>query len=243
MNLTKCAIPAGSVPDAKSEKASALEVSGQLDLHSAHASMKNTLASNVVAMVMQLAGISLPDAVTVAQNVTVEFEGVDGRVHHSGLALLLPHGEDSIEIVSSGSVGLDETLDLNLAVKLPEGLMGKGVVRDALTREPVQFAVGGTLESPKLKLAGKHGILQSVGNLFESAGKAAGDPTTVDVGNAISDVLGDVLNLAKERSERKRGSQNGENPEAEPEDPNAGRTPFLPRLRVNDRGSGILPRR
>ena len=118
---------------------------------------------------------------------TVEFEGVDGRVHHSGLALLLPHGEDSIEIVFSGSVGLDETLDLNLAVKLPEGLMGKGVARDALTREPIQFAVGGTLESPKLKLAGKHGILQSVGNLFESAGKAAGDPTTVDVGNAISD--------------------------------------------------------
>ncbi len=89
---------------------------------------------------------------------TVEFEVVDGRVHHSGLALLLPHGEDSIEIVFSGSVGLDETLDLNLAVKLPEGLMGKGVVRDALTREPVQFAVGGHLNRQNSNWQGSMGF-------------------------------------------------------------------------------------
>lgn len=243
LNLTKCEIPVGSVPDAKGEKVSALQVSGQLDLHSAHVSLKNTLASNVVAMVVQLAGISLPDALTVAQNVTVEFEVVDGRIHHSGLALLLPHGEKSIEIVSSGSVGLDETLDLSLAVKLPEGLLGKGAVRDALTREPLQFAVGGTLESPELKLAGKKGILQSVGNLIESVGNGEDDKPTGDVGTAISDVLGDILNLAKERTERKRESKDGENSGLEPEDPNAGRIPFIPRLRGNDRGRGILPRR
>jgi hypothetical protein len=242
-NLTKCEIPVGSALDAKGKNNSSLQVSGQLDLHSAHVSMKNTVARNVVVMVGQLAGISLPDALTVAQNVTVEFEVVDGRIHHSGLALLLPHGEKSIEIVSSGSVGLDETLDLTLAVKLPEGMLGKGAVREALTREPLQFAVGGTLESPKLKLAGKKGIFQSVGNLIESAGDGAGDNPTGDVGTAITDVLGDILNLAKERTERKRASQDSENSGVESEDPNAGRIPFLPRLRGDDRGRGILPRR
>jgi len=243
LNLTKCEIPVGSAPEAEREKVGALQVSGQLDLHSARVSMKNTLASGVVALVVQLAGINLPDAVTVAENVTVEFGVVDGRVHHSGLALLLPHGEKAIQIVSSGSVGLDETLDLNLTVKLPEGLLGKGVVRDALTREPIQFSVGGTLKSPKLKLAGKKGILQSVGNLIEFAGNEEDGTTPGDVGNALSDVLGDVLNLAKERAEKKRSTREGESPDMTPDDPNAGRIPFLPRLRGNERGRGILPRR
>ena len=51
---------------------------------------------------MKLAGINLPGALTVAENVTVEFSVIDGRVHHSGLALILPQGDRSIEIVSSG---------------------------------------------------------------------------------------------------------------------------------------------
>ena len=37
---------------------------------------------------MKLAGINLPGALTVAENVTVDFSVIDGRVHHSGLALI-----------------------------------------------------------------------------------------------------------------------------------------------------------
>ena len=75
---------------------------------------------------MRIAGTSFPDAITVAQDVSVQFMVKNGRLHHSGLAFILPHGEKSIDIVSSGSVGLDETLDLTLEIKLPDGLLGTG---------------------------------------------------------------------------------------------------------------------
>ncbi|MCP4944634.1 MAG: hypothetical protein GY924_22000 [Planctomycetaceae bacterium] len=243
LNLTKCEIPVGATAVEKGDKALATQISGQLDLHSATVSMKNTLASNALDAVMKLAGINLPGALTVAENVTVDFSVIDGRVHHSGLALILPQGDRSIEIVSSGSVGLDETLDLTVSIKLPEGLLGKGAVRDALTSQPIQLAVTGTLEAPKLSVSSKQGILQSFGKLLESTGKDSSESNPGEVGDALSDILGDVLNLAQERKQKKQAAESQAPTGTEGQEPNAGRTPLLPRLREKEGGRGLLPRR
>ena len=243
LNLTKFEIPVGANGVEQPDKAKATQISGQLNLHSATVSMKNTLVSKALDAVMQLAGISLPGPLTVAKNVTVEFSVIEGRVHHSGLALILPQGERSIEISSSGSVGLDETLDLTVSIKLPEGLLGKGALRDALTSQPIQLAVTGTLEAPKLKVSGKRGILNSFGNLIESTGKPLGESNPAEVGDAISDLLGDVLNLAQERKQKRQEAES-QSPSGTPSrDSNSERTPLLPRLRGKDRGRGLLPRR
>ncbi len=243
LNLTKCEIPVGATAAENGNKALATQISGQLDLHSATVSMKNTLASNALDTVMKLAGINLPGALTVAENVTVDFSVIDGRVHHSGLALILPHGDRSIEIVSSGSVGLDETLDLTVSIKLPDGLLGKGVVRDAITSQPIQLAVTGTLETPKLSVSSKKGILQSFGNLLDSTGKDSGESTPGSVGDALSDILGDALNLTKERKNKKQAAESQAPAGTEGQQPNARRTPLLPRLREKERSRGLLPRR
>lgn len=243
LNLTKCEIPVGANAVENGEKAQATQISGQLDLHSATVSMKNTLASNALDTVMKLAGINIPGAITVAENVTVDFSVIDGRVHHSGLALILPQGERSIEIVSSGSVGLDETLDLTVSIKLPDGLLGKGAVRDALTSQPVQLSVTGTLEAPKLRVSSKQGILQSFGHLLESSGKDSSESSPGEVGNGLSDILGDVWELTQARKKQKQAAESQEPARKQDREPNAGRTPLLPRFREKERGGGLLPRR
>ncbi len=100
LSLTKCEIPVRTTSLEPGVKAHAIEINGKLDLHNATVAMNNTLASKTLGMVIKLAGITLPGKLTVAENVTVQFSVMDGRVHHSGLALILPHGERSIEIVS-----------------------------------------------------------------------------------------------------------------------------------------------
>lgn len=243
LNLTKCEIPVGAASVENQDKAQAIQISGQLDLHSATVAMKNTLASNALDTVMKLAGINFPGALTVAENVTVDFSVIDGRVHHSGLALILPHGERSIEIVSSGSVGLDETLDLKVSIQLPAGLLGKGAVRDALTSQPIELAVTGTLEAPKLGVMGQQGILKSFGKLIEFTGKDVSDSNPGDVGDAITDIIGDVWSLAKERKKQKQSRESQSPSESQGEDPSSGRTPLLPRFREKERGRGLFPRR
>ena len=243
LNLTKFEIPVGGGAVENRGKLKETQISGQLELHRAAVSMKHTLVSKAMDTVMKLAGIKLPGALTVAENVTVDFSVIDGRVHHSGLALILPQGERSIEIVSSGSVGLDETLDLTVSIKLPEGLLGKGTVRDALTSQPLELAVTGTLEAPKLRLSGKQGIFKSFGNLIESTGKDSSESNPAEVGAAISDILGDVWNLAQERKKKRQDVERQLPSGASSESSNAERTPVLPRLREKGRGRGLLPRR
>ena len=234
LNLTQCEIPVANHAADSGEKANAIQIKGQLDLHSASVSIKNTIASKVMGTVMQLVGISFPNALTVAQNVTVEFAVIEGRVHHSGLALLLPQGDSSVEIVSSGSVGLDETLDLMVSIKLPDGLLGNGAVRDALTGQPLQIAISGTLETPQFRLAGKEGFLQSMGNLFESAGKEGDETSSDEVADAASDLLGGLLDLAKKRAANKQRLKNATPADTQPQEPTPSRNPLLKILRGKD---------
>lgn len=242
LNLTKFEVPVGSSSPNADGKALATQISGQLELHSATVAMKNTLASSALNTVMKIAGIEFPNTLTVAENVSVEFAVVDGRVHHSGLALVLPHGDRSIKIVSSGSVGLDETLDLNVSIKLPQGLLGNGTVRDALTSQPIQLIVTGTLESPKLRVSADQGLLKSVGSLLETTGSDSTETKPGELGGALTDIIGDVWDLAKERQKNKE--QNRQSPtETKPLFPSEGRTPLLPRFREPSRPRGIFPRR
>ena len=133
-------------------------------------------------------------------------------------------------------------MDLTVSIKLPEGLLGKGAVRDALTSQPIHLAVTGTLKSPKLRVSGEQGILRSFGNLLDSTGKAQGQETPGEFSDALTDVIGEVWNLTKERRKLKQpeSSSSGEGQQL---DPNTGRTPLLPRFRDKSRGRGLFPRR
>ena len=229
------------VPVSEQSDPSAIHIEGELELHSASVSLKNTLANNVLGVVAQVIGKAIPDRMTVAKGVVVEFEVVDGRVHHRGLALLLPSGDSSIEIVSNGSVGIDESLDLQVSVQLPEGLLGNNALSQSLSGKPMVVAIGGTLKEPEIKMPnqGGGGILSTVGSLIggdEEEGESG--PSASDIEGAVTDIVGGLLNMRRERAERKKQSQEAPDPseqESGAEEDSQQREGFLKRLRDRDR--------
>ncbi len=219
MRLNDFYVPLG----AESETARRdLRISGELELHRASVTLQNTIAQNLISLIAKLVGESMPDRITVAEGVKVQFKVADGRVEHQGLALVLPHRESSIKIESSGSVGLDETLDLQVSIQLPSGLLAGSRLAGSrlagsrlattLSGKPLVVAVGGTFDKPEIGLAGQSSWMQVVGGLLtgdassgqeENAAGAADPGDTGDTEAVIVDALSEVLGGLLERRSRR----------------------------------------
>jgi hypothetical protein len=230
-----------------------VRIAGQLHLHRANVAVKHTIATKIVALVLQIIGGSLPETMVVAEGVEVDFQVIEGRFHHQGLALLLPRGDSAIGIRSDGSVGLDETLDLQVSIELPAGMLGSGPLAQRLTGEPLVLTIGGTLDTPTVGLASNGGWAESIQRVIKASG---GEAPTGSLEDAVIDLIGGLL---QERSpehsgrllDRLRGMRPEQPPDAAPPDaapPDAasgndeaaepGR-PLFPRLR--ERRSGRQP--
>jgi translocation and assembly module TamB len=130
-----------------------------------------------LAMAKQIANMA-KDGVTVApqasdsplvtiDNCQVEFQMIDGRVYHRGLQFAV--GDALVQ--SSGSVGVDETLDLVIAIPILDEWVDKrptylGRMRGQAIRIPVQ----GTLSRPKIN---RDALTQLSSQLLESAAAGA----------------------------------------------------------------------
>ena len=70
----------------------------------------------------------------------------DERIHHVNLTFYV----EGVQVRTSGSVGLDETLDMTVEIPVPKQLLGDGPLAKALTQQTVVLPVGGTLSRPKI---------------------------------------------------------------------------------------------
>lgn len=177
---------------------SAIRIRGELELHQASVGLKNTIVSNVIDLIVKLFRDSRPETMTVAQDVNVRFQVVDGRVHHQGLALLLPRGESSIEVISNGSVGLDESLDLLISIYLPVGMLGESALAKTLTNDAIVVAVHGTFDNPEIGLPNKANWIHSIEGLLSPSGDGSSDDGSSD--DALQEALGDILDGLLERA-------------------------------------------
>lgn len=146
---------------------------GVLDIHRVRVTPGPT-AAEWVGLVKQIEGL-LRDGVqsvtqgsnTVLLSITdtpIEFQMVDGRVYHRGLKFYV--GDALVE--SSGSVGVDETLNLMLTVPI----LDKWVERrpqylSGLRGQSVRIPIGGTFSKPKVNSDAFRQLSQQ---LIQSAG-------------------------------------------------------------------------
>ncbi|MEZ5949397.1 MAG: hypothetical protein R3C12_09310 [Planctomycetaceae bacterium] len=72
------------------------------------------------------------------------FKKQEGRIYHSRLV----YQTGRVSIVSTGSVGDDQTLDLSLAI--PLDFIAQGRPLGQLFQKPIQFKVEGTLSKPEI---------------------------------------------------------------------------------------------
>lgn len=178
-------------------------IRGVLHLHQANVGLRDTIASKITGGIIErLSGKPIDGAMAVARDVQVDFQVIDGRFHHQGLALLLPRGESSIEVTSDGSIGLDETLDLQVTIRLPLKMLGDSDLARRLADDGILVGVGGTLDEPLVQLPERIEWVRSViAMIGDRDDETSLEMTPDDLPAAMADVLGGLIDRAKERDE------------------------------------------
>jgi hypothetical protein len=138
---------------------------------------------------------------------------------------LLPVGGADFELNSSGSVGFDDSLDLELALGLPDSLLGGGPIAKFLTSNPIVIQVVGGVSEPQVQLASDNGwqnrlqsMLDAIGSGVDEASDSlnsdandTNDPneetqnsseSAIETAGTVLDIFGDLLNRGTAREEQ-----------------------------------------
>ncbi len=138
LSFSTLRIPLG-VPDDQTVKQ--LEAEGKLTLHHVSSEVKSPMWQSVIRLVADLNEKKSPDPIRLsAVESEIRFQVRDGRLHHEGLRIGFPEIDPDLAIRSSGSIGLDETLDLHL--ELPR------LRKDNRDQDPLQCHITGTMSQP-----------------------------------------------------------------------------------------------
>ncbi len=186
------------------------QVVGIVQLHDVSTGFKGPLLLKLIDLVESILGKELPSSrLQIAEGAQVEFQMREGRVHHEGLSFFLPELSDRIVFRTSGSVGLDETLDLYVDVHLPVDQLLDNPLTRAISDHGIAVHFTGTLDEMQLSLPKGRGFLADLASDIPLLGEG-GDKR--DIAEAIVGGLGKLLDS--------RRDENGE-----------GATPLLDRLR------------
>ena len=174
-------------------QSSPFPIKGRAEFHSLEAKLRNGWARQLSALSGSFSGLQIPEQISMLEKSSIDFEVTERGVHHKGTTFLLPEMSPEFKVVSSGTVFLDETLDLELSVELP---IPSDDERPALqflrklSSSPIVLAVKGTVSSPVIGLPEGVDFLGEISRRVTPAQykkQPAGVPT------AISDLIQDVV--------------------------------------------------
>ncbi|MBN2290979.1 MAG: hypothetical protein JXM70_01055 [Pirellulales bacterium] len=193
-----------------------------------HIESLNVSPSPLVANIADLLKLN-PNLVAV-KDCPVKFKMKDERVEHVNLTFYI----EGIQVRTTGSVGLDETLDMTVEIPVPkhllsEKLLGNGPLIAAIKEQTVILPVGGTLSKPTIDTKRLGGAIQSmVRGTMKSLGREEETKVEgliqglidrkpdekVDTEKLIGDIIGTAGELSKEGrkllEQRRKSREKGE---------------------------------
>jgi hypothetical protein len=142
LSLEKLRIPIGVPRDLAAKR---VELEGKLVLHEVSTAPSNPMRQALVQLVAVMNGKDASKVVHLTQNDEIRFHVRDGRLYHERLRIGLPDIDPELVLISRGSVGLDNTLDL--FVELPR-------LDRALRKEkgPARCHITGTIANPRITI-------------------------------------------------------------------------------------------
>ena len=133
---------------APAEQTQQFEFAGVLDLHEFTIQAKTPLLKRILRVASDVYGKQPSDVVHVVKDNEINLKVRHGRIHLDQLVLGCPEISPDLKITSSGSVGLDESIDLQITV--PEVLVAEDAEKVDRTAV-VHFHVSGTLDEPRIE--------------------------------------------------------------------------------------------
>ncbi|MDA1229682.1 MAG: hypothetical protein O2856_02820 [Planctomycetota bacterium] len=202
-------------------------IKGRAEIHSLEARLKENWTKQLTALIGQIRGTAVPTRIQVMKDSRIEFLISSEGITHEGMVFLLPELANDLTITSSGSVHLDETIDLMLALNLPKivpAIVPTGrpllALVSHITSMPLQLRVLGTVSEPKLQLPDGLSLLGSLSGQVAPAPQkeeAPALPSAVldlvqkigsqDREQAKNDLPGSILNLIRAVDEKAKEKQ------------------------------------
>ncbi len=144
LELSRLRVPI-DVPDEVAARDSRIE--GVLSLHNVSTGFQTPLIRGMVELAAEMHGKTLPDPLRVVEDADVRFELRNGRIFHEGLELGLPDIDPNLRLHSSGTVGTDESLDLQ--VEVPVALVDNDPNVDQ--SQTATLRITGTIHEPQVE--------------------------------------------------------------------------------------------
>jgi len=191
VELDEFRIPLQKMPSA--ERNRRMRIAGRVRLHDVETGLKNPVLAAVAELIATVTGNRQVEVIRVADETLVEFQVEDGRVHHEGLTLVIPEISDELLIRTRGTVGLDETIDIQVTINLPARVTARIPVLGSLTQAPLELTLTGTLSNPRVSLPAGRDILDELANRLTSPNGESPDQPAPTLSGAIGTVV-DGLN-------------------------------------------------
>jgi hypothetical protein len=198
-------------------------IRGRAEFHSLEARLKENWTKQLTAIIGHVSGSAIPNQIQVLKDSKIDFSVTNEGIHHSGMVFLLPELAKEMTITSSGSVHLDETIDLLLGLNVPKIVQtGKPflAILSQLTSMPIQLRVLGTVSEPKLQLPEGMDLLGRLTRQVLPAQHTEESPplpsTVIDLiqsvgsqdrAQAKKDLPGNILNLIRAVDQNAREKQ------------------------------------
>lgn len=212
------------------EQSTVEKLRGTVTLHDATSSA-GPVVSDLVDIMGYIVRRKIPKRLTVTRDSTVKFELRKDRFYHEGFAFVLPEISESIEVRSAGSVGLDESLDIQLSLVVPESLAATIPLLKPFIGKPVEVNVTGTLDEPIVGLPNDQRIAEYVASRLVPT--PDGNPEALPAAiirlvdgvadparhpqDRVQTLPGTVLNLIRSvREKRRQQAESGELPRRRP---------------------------
>ncbi|MFM8474782.1 MAG: hypothetical protein ACKOEO_03180 [Planctomycetaceae bacterium] len=208
---------------------------GRAEFHSLEASVREDFLGQLTKFI-PATGLQMPSRIAVLDETSVRFEVTKDGIRHDSMVVLLPELARNLQITTSGTIGLDEQLDLELTVNLPQ--LTPAADADAqqnrvltllagLSKEPLRLRVTGTVSAPQFLMPEGMDI---AGELLRKLAPEVADSAPPSVPSAVTGLIrsissedsseatrqlpGSIINLiravdksAKDRRKRKQQSQ------------------------------------
>lgn len=139
--MTKVRVPIGVDGDQVLQK---VEAEGTLTLHEVSAEVKSPMWQSLIRVIAEMNGKKTSNVIHLVEESEIHFRVADGRLYHAGQKIGFPEIDPDLVITSRGSIGLDESVDLDLEVPwLSKNKSGK---------DSVQCHVTGTIFQPSIAM-------------------------------------------------------------------------------------------
>ena len=167
-------------------------IEGVVTLHFVNGGLKNDVTRRLAMLAADLMGLGeVPETTRLIDDARLTFQLTERKIRHEGTASFLTEMVPGISLNTSGSVGVNEELDLRFHLQIPQSLLrSESPLATQLSEVPLELHLSGTVDEPQLTVPETQAWWTMIQNSQSSPESSSEDKALAnDVASALADLL------------------------------------------------------